>query len=307
MEFSGGQTTAQGQGEVQTGAPVQGDPTAQNGAKGTQTDGVFNWDLFPGVPEDQRGLLEPHLRNVQGHVTRMEQEYAPVKTMLQQAGIEPGDMSGVVQFASNFSADPMQAWLGLAQNMQNAGIIDQDLDLNDLTAIVKGEYFDDEDDSNTAAQQTNGQVDPNIQALMDEVRGLKDELQQRDQREQQTRQTRTQQALLSRTLTSMREQLKAANIPEDQVTDELLKGQLIAHKGDATKAISAITGFRDGASKAVIDNARQDESELVVNGGLPKGTGTAKKKSSSRDAFSEANVAAEQMLRQNQAAAAREG
>src|SRR6266576_2109896 len=71
--------------------PAQGQPTAAD--KGG--DG-FNWGLFPDVPEEQRSLLEPHLRNVQGYITKSQMETAPYKGLMDT--VQPDQVENHVGF-----------------------------------------------------------------------------------------------------------------------------------------------------------------------------------------------------------------
>ena len=72
--------------------PAGGQDLGGGESKGSE--GQFNWELFPDVPEDQRALLEPHLRNVQGHVTKMEQQYSPYKDLV-EAKADPAEVKAL--------------------------------------------------------------------------------------------------------------------------------------------------------------------------------------------------------------------
>src|SRR5438445_10841560 len=109
MEASG-TSTGQGapaQGTAATGAPAGG----QGQVQGQPTADGFNWGLFPDVPETQRELLEPHLKNIQGHVTRMEQQYAPYKGLMDAV---PGAQAGaLVHFLHGYAQNRRNTVLGI--------------------------------------------------------------------------------------------------------------------------------------------------------------------------------------------------
>ena len=107
--------------------------TADGGAGGE-----FNWELFPDVPEEQRPLLEPHLRNTQAHVTRLEQQYAPYKGLI-DAGLPAEDVQNIINLNASFERDPVGTWIWLAQMMQQSGSMGDELDLEAVQAILNGE------------------------------------------------------------------------------------------------------------------------------------------------------------------------
>jgi hypothetical protein len=107
----------------------QAAPTPQEQGQQTQQRESGFWGRFPTVPEDQRAALEPHLKQVQGYVTRLEQTYvAPFK------GYTPQQVQGLAQFAKAFDTNPLQTFLGIAAQLQQAGTIHEDLDLEALAA-----------------------------------------------------------------------------------------------------------------------------------------------------------------------------
>src|SRR5450755_3374899 len=119
-------------------------PAAQPAAAGQgqagqaqQPGGGFNWGLFPDVPEGQRELLQPHLTNVLGHVTKMEQQYAPYKGITE--AVPPDQVQNVLQFLQNYSTDPVATWMGLAQSLQEDGAISNpDFSVEQLQNMIQG-------------------------------------------------------------------------------------------------------------------------------------------------------------------------
>src|SRR5580765_8091385 len=77
--------------------------------------------MFPDVPAEQRELLEPHLRNVQGHVTRIEQQYAPYQSLLSE--VEPDQVENLIGFLNGYRNDAATTVLGLLQQGLQEGTI----------------------------------------------------------------------------------------------------------------------------------------------------------------------------------------
>jgi len=130
--------------ESNGGAPA-GAPTGAQGGQGQDDAGVqsgnsgggFNWEMFPTVPEEQRSLLEPHIRGVQGHVTKLEQQYAPYKSVI-DSGLKPEEVQGLIALNQAFDKDPVNTWLQLAANMQKQGALSDDLDLDAVKLVLEG-------------------------------------------------------------------------------------------------------------------------------------------------------------------------
>src|SRR4051794_27036558 len=106
-EPAGGGGASAGQGTPQ---PIV-QPTGQ-GAGEQESTADSLWGFFPDVPVEQREVLAPHLKNIQGHVTRLEQQLAPYKPFV-NAGYTPEMVNGLASFATSFDRDPLQAWIEL--------------------------------------------------------------------------------------------------------------------------------------------------------------------------------------------------
>lgn len=283
--------------EAQAGAP----PAAANGAgggdQGASEDGAtadgsgggFNWDLFPNVPEEQRSLLEPHLKNVQGHVTQLQQQYAPYKSII-DAGLDGETVQSLVAFNQQFSQDPIGTWLELAVNMQKAGTLSGDLDLEAVKAILEGK---DPDEGEVPAGGEEGEEIPAWARRLEERLDAQDE-EAKTQKEQETQQQRA--GELKAAMDNMRTQLKEAGYPEDAITDEILRAALIANQGDADKALQQLTGLRESVLKGFTEKQGNGGggSDLEMPNGSPKPP--ARESRGPNREFAEARKGARQML-----------
>ena len=289
-------TSSQGQGgsnQVQPGATGQG----QGGAAGTggqqQGGDNFNWGLFPDVPEAQRELLAPHLRNIQGHVTQMQQRMAPYQGFMDNVSAD--DVSGVVQFLTNYQNDPVATWLGMAQGLVESGAISAPgFSIDALQALIAGQV---PGAPQMGAQATSGEEIP---AWAQEMRQQLQTYQQQEQQRQQQAEMQQSEQILNEAHASIREQLTAAGIPEqvlNNLTNEQLTAQIIAHEGDVSKAVQSLIGLRDTFTGAFVQQGGQGSAQPVINGDLS----TPKKGGRRGDSFKQASLGAEQMLKQQSA------
>lgn len=291
--------------EAQPGSPpaVAGDPSGgQGGGDGGEQPkgggGGFDWGLFPDIPEAHRPLLEPHLKNVQGHVTKLEQAHAPWKSFA-ESGADPQTVQNLVAFDQQFTQDPVGTWLTLAENMQKEGTLSGDLDLSAVKLILEGK---DPDGAESNQEDPNGQppegeeIPQWAQAMKQENEELKQRLDGRE--ESEAAQQRAQQ--LSSAMEGMKSQLKEAGYTDENLPDEeALTGAIIAHKGDVDKAVASLVALRENVLKGLTNGKPRSESEPEEEGpdmpnGAPK---TPKRAGPGRGrAFAEANKGAAQML-----------
>lgn len=261
---------------------------------GSPNDGF--WGNFPDVPEGQRELLEPHLKNVQGHVTKMEQQYSPYKGLTEV--VSPDQVQNLVQFLQNYSQDPVATWLGLAQSLQEEGHVgNPEFNVETLQQMLQ------------APQQ---QADPNMpewaQSMQQKLQAFEYAEQQRTQQsEAQAAQeeARQQEAMLQEAHQTMAQQLQQAGVPEGLVTPEQMTGALIAHEGDIPSAVGSFTGLREGFLKGFTESNGNQPPPATVRGDAPKAPkGGLRPKSG--DGFRSASVGAQQFLAQGAAAAGQE-
>lgn len=294
MADAGGAVATPGQGApaagVQPGAPgqggAQGTPTAGT-ATGQQPQGSFNWDLFPDVPETQRELLEPHLRGVQGHVTKVEQQYAPYKSLVDTIG--PDQVSNVVGFLNSYNTDPVATFLGMAQELQQAGTIPGTVSMESLQQLISGQQL---------AQQEapSGQEDmPDWARQMQQQHEQQQaRLAQQEQAEATARTEAENQQVLDQAKADILSQLSQAGIEDGIVGDEIIVAAIIASEGDAQAAGQLITGLRDtflaSFTKQQTGAAPKPPN---VQGKLPQPPKTGRRRG---DGFDDARTGARAML-----------
>jgi len=282
--------------------PAPADPNGQGAppAGGTPpaAGGGFNWELFPDVPEDQRALLEPHLKNVQGHVTRLEQTSAPFKE-LADAGLDADTVKGIMALNQAFDKDPSGTWIQMGREMQQQGHLADSLDMDAVVTILEGK------DVEEPAQGGEGQQEEEVPQWAQE---LKADAERRKAAEDQAAQQQAQQEqdqALNTAMEGMKSQLKEAGLSDEEIAAINLVGPIISNQGDPDKATQEIINFWSAGRKGLTDNPNpggDGEGPDMPNGapkvdsGL-KGTGRG-------SAFTEANKAAKQMLDRQRAASA---
>lgn len=250
----------------------QGESTAD--AKGSE--GGFNWGLFPDVPEEQRPLLEPHLKKVQGHVTKLEQEHAPFKDLQSE------QVQGLVQFEQAFNQDPMGVWLEMGKQLAASDMLGE-LDIDAVASIAAGEDVGDDEGEEVEGGE---EGDDQYTMLAAEIEEMK---RQQQQAEQQRRQTIEQQ-LLARQIAKMQDQLKEAGA--ENVPEQLLVASIISNNGNIDEAVGQLTGFRDSTLKGFAANNKKGGKDLE----MPKGSPKAPEKREPRDSFDAATQAARSFL-----------
>jgi hypothetical protein len=278
-----------GQGE--TTPPAQPPASGQGGGQGQSTaDGGFNWGLFPDVPEGQRELLRPHLTNVLGHVTRMEQQYAPYKGLTE--AIQPDQVQGLLGFLNNYSNDPLSTWLGLAQSLQESGVINNPaFNMDALQAMIQGQ----QQQAPVAGMGGGEEIPPWAQEMQAQLQ----QYQQQEQARQEQAQQQQEAQLLQDAHSQMREALTAGGVPEEVQTDQRLTAALIVHEGDVQAAIQSFTTDREGYLKGFVGQNGQQPPPRVGNIDVPNNL-----KGKKGDSFRQASLGAEQMLKQANAAGA---
>ena len=295
------QATAAGQGTAEPGSGA-GEPqgTAPGGQE--QQGGQFNWGLFPSVPEDQRGILEPHIRGIQGYVTQLEQRYAPFKPLI-DAGYDGDTISGLMQFTTSMQNNPVETVFTILQGLQQEGVLHSDLDLDAVRAVAEGRELDTGDPNPDILEQPGdagqGDIPEWGQQLMQQNQAILQWMQGRDQREQQGAQQRA----LNGQLESLRNELSEAKVDLSSVGDaeaqeRYMTALLITHNMDPAAAAQAVTGFRDGQIAGFTqENHDADPANRELD--LPQGAPSSRPQRNRGDGFDAANNAARSMLERN--------
>lgn len=302
----GGSAGGAGNPAAGTALPGQGQP--QGGADPTNQG---FWAMFPDVPEEQRPLLEPHIRSAVGRVTQLEQQLAPFKPFL-DAGYSPQAAEGLIRFSADFERNPADMWLRMGAMLQQRPgpngrpVVDPELDLDHLAALVRGEDPDAQQQGQVPGQQqgpADGQLPPEvlqyIQGLQQEVQELKQGVTQ----DRVQRQELIQDRLLDQQLNQMKSSLKEAGWPEDLLTDEELYARLITAGGDVNHALSGMVNVRTGLLRGYTEqNQNGRPGALNMPDGAPPTPPTNTPSGRGNDSWGKARVAATQRLaRANQA------
>lgn len=285
-----------GNGQSQPGATGQGQAAPQSTGTQQGQGGSFNWGLFPDVPEAQRELLQPHLTNVLGHVTRMEQQMAPYKGFMDNV---PADqVEGLMQFLNNFNDDPIATWLGMANSfVENGQISAPGFSVDALQALIAGQVPGQSSVAVPGATAPDGgEIPPWAQEMQSQLQAY----QQAEQQRQQAQEAQQNEAILAEAHQGMREQLVAAGVAQEIVqnlTPEQLSAAIITHGGDVNAATQSFVQLRDGFLGGFVQQNGNGKPPAQVNGDLntPK---TKVGKGRSGDKFRQASLGAEQMLRQ---------
>ena len=294
-------------GSAPVSQPGEGQGAAGGGSQPKDGGGGFNWELFPDVPEAQRPLLEPHLKQVQGHVTQMEQRYSPFKGIL-DSGVKAEDLQNLMNLDASFNQDPLRTWLMLGENMQKAGSMNDDLDLAQVKAILNGEELEEGDEGETKSPEGGDDMPPWAQKIVQRL----DAQEETEKSSQEQVQTQQRQKQLTDAMGKMRGQLKEAGYEDTQLSDEMLTAAIIAHKGDADKALAELTGLRESVLKGFTDGkTTKPESGPEENDGgpaMPKGAPKSPKRTPRGPGreFADARAGATQMLESRLQAQAQE-
>lgn len=278
------QPAAAGQGQ---GA---GSPTA-----GSQGDGQFNWGNFPDVPEAERAALEPHLRNVQGHVTRIEQQFAPYKGLTD--AVAPEQVENVVGFLNAYNADPPGTVLGMVQQAIEDGSItaEQVQQLSGQQVPAGGQQAQPE-------QEDMPQWAKELQAENQRLQGKFSQQEAVQQQEAQAKAEADNAAALEQAKTGIRTQLTDGGISAEAVPDNIIVATIIANNGDEAAAAQSLLTMRT----ALLGEFTQTKTPPGGKKPAQQGKLPAPKEGSRRrgDGFDTARQGAEQMLAQRMANAA---
>jgi hypothetical protein len=279
-EAGGGQPTAQ---------PT---PTPQPQGQGQGQGDGFRTTFFPGVPDEHWQLIEPHVSNINKHVTQLQQRYAPFNSYTPEA------VQGLARFADDFERDPSAQWIRLARTLQQAGQLDPDLDVDHLEQLVTQQMAEEAQSGSIDGLDGDDPRDQAIQQLMQTVQQLQQRLDQGEQKNRQTVEDRA----LDRTKSWMKQQLTKAGLPENLMTDQRLIGMFVSHGGNAQAAVQDAIEYRNAVLGGVVPDPKvqQRSKQLDMPNGVPKTT-APKSGGNRRGMFGGVSAAAEQALaRSNQ-------
>jgi FtsZ-binding cell division protein ZapB len=264
------------------------------------------WGMFPDVPIEHRELLRPHISVMQGHVTKLEQQLAPFKPFL-DAGLEPKAAAGLLNFSQQFDQDPLGSWMNIAKMLQDEGKLDPEVDLEYLDVIARGGNPDEGQPAATTppvdgvAPET-GAMDPQVMQTIAQLQNEVKELRGYNQTQEQKRQEAIQDQLLTQRLGQMRTELTNAGWPEDALSDERLNAEILVHRGNIQAATKAMVDQRSALLKGFVKTNTREVDELD----LPNGAPPAPRQKPGQDAWGKARGSAEQRLRMENRAAARQ-
>jgi hypothetical protein len=265
------------------------------------------WGFFPDVPVEQRGALEPHLKNVQAHVTRMEQQYAPFKPFV-NAGYTPDMVNGLVSFATQFDQNPLQAWIELGTALQQDDgsgqyVISPDVDFDILGALARGEDVPDDEEGMEAGLEgetrTPGDSDPSslppeALQLVQQLQGRIDELEGRYDQDQTRTRERAAQRVLTQQYQTIRQAPELKGYPKEVLTDELLRSVMITANGNTPSAIQLLKQNYDGVVKGFTQQQTQRRAQpLDTSKGIPQ----ARPRPSNGDSWGQAREGARGFLK----------
>lgn len=268
--------------------PGQGAPPNGNGQQPSSGDGFRG--MFSDINDEQWPTVEPHLRNVQAHVTRLEQVAKPII----DAGLDQQGVTQLLGFAQNYNQDPVGTWLAMASTLTEAGVLSDELDLDELQAIVTGQP---NPNAELEDEPGVGEGDPVVSQLrgqVEQLTGMVQSLVDDRQQERTQRETSQQNALLDRTLSTVQQQLKDAGVPAP--ADELIIASIIANKGNPSAVVEQLTGYKGSVLETVTGQRQQQPTAPRMPRGAP--VSQQKPKTSSRDPFAGARAGAEQFLKQ---------
>jgi hypothetical protein len=282
--------------------PAQGTPTESSqppaGGQGQQQQGQttsgqggtgFNWGNFPNIPEGQRSLLEPHLKDIQGYTTRLEQQIAPYRSLMQ--AVPEDQVQSMLGFLNQWGADPLNTWMGLAQSLKDDGLIQNPaFSIETLNGLLSPQQ-------QAAAQAGQaGQVEGDVPMWAQQLQARLGQMEQAEQQRVAQAEEQEQAQLLTEAQVGMKQTLVSAGLPEDLLSNELLNGAIIAHNGDVPAATTMITNMREAILRGFTESNGSGPKPPTIVGGAPQAPKNNMRPKSG-DGFRSASVAAEQALR----------
>lgn len=294
-------------GDQGVGAPAPAQGQQGQGQQGQQQGDGNWWNLFPNVPQEHRQLLEPHLREMQGYTSRLEQQLAPFRPFV-EAGISPETAQGLLRFSTDFDRDPRAMWIRMGQMLQQGDrpVIDPDLDLDYLDALSQGQ--DPDAGIGVPGQQEEGQLQGDPQ-LLQEIASLKQQVEQLSggfQQQQVRAQEQAQDRLYRHQLTTISTALKEAGWPDDAMPNEqTLAAYLLTHRGNTQSAVKAMVDQRTALLRGFTAQNQQQRDQQNQRTNMPGGPPPTDPRSPRpKDAWGTARQGATARLRRANSAAA---
>jgi len=212
--------------------------------------------------------IEPHVGGINQHVTQLQQRYAPFKNYRDE------DLQGLATFSAAFDRDPVGQWMRMARALQEAGTLDEELDLDHLQAIVTGQMPDQQPPQGQQPPQ-NGDMPPWAQQLLQRL----DKLEGGVTEYQTSQRQQVEDAVLQRQINAMKAGLKKAGFADDAVSQEQILSAYIAHRGNANAALQSFVEMRNnllkgftqtqGPGDQLANNSGGNNNDLTLPGGAP--------------------------------------
>jgi len=266
-------------------ASGQGPGQGQQSTGGAGGQG-FNWGMFPNIPEGQRSLLEPHLREIQGYTTRLEQQLAPYRGLMQ--AVPEDQVQNMIGFMNQWGADPVSTWLGLAQSLKDDGIITNPaFSIEQLAPLIQAQQM---------AQPGTGVGGEEVPAWAQQIQARIEQIEAMENQRVAQVEEQQQQQMLGEAQVNMRATLASAGLPEDLLSQELLNSAIIAQNGDVAAATTMLTNMRESILKGFTESNGSGPKPPTMVGGAPQAPQQGNLRPRQGDAFRQASVAAEQAL-----------
>lgn len=280
----------------EAGIPTNGTAPEGQGQGGNE---AF-WTMFPNVPEDVRPTLEPHIRDVQAYVTRIEQESAPFRQL-------PSDEAQqLLRFNSDLNSDPVSAWIQLGQALQRHQLpdgryaVDPEVDLDYLAQLANGEdpeagtpAFGEEPGAGVQGQDD---VSPQVLGYIQRLEAEVEELKSGFQEDRTSRQTQIQDQLYQRRLGQLKSGLIKSGWPEELITDQYLTSAVVTARGDFQQAAKMLLDQRQGLLKGLAER-RTSPQDLDMPNGVPNSPSREERPRDKDDPFAKTRRTAEARLR----------
>jgi hypothetical protein len=140
----------------------------------------------------------------------------------------------------------------MARGLQEAGVLDPELDLDHLAQLVSGQQ---------AGPAPTAPQDPNMPEWAQALNARLDQLEGNTTKFQQSHQQQVEDAVLKRQVSSIKNTLKAAEIPDGAFSEETILASYIAHRGNAQMAAQSLVNARNELLKGYVKNADPNQQQ----------------------------------------------